>query len=297
MFIGTAMAQESPLWLRRNSISPDGKQIVFNYKGDLYVVSSDGGRARQLTSNPAYDSDPIWTPDGKNIVFSSYRERSKDIFTIPHEGGSPKRLTSHPGNETPLAVLGDGSILFKAAVQQDAAYGDFPGNAQLYIIGKDGGRPELVTSLPISEISVSSEGDIIYEDYKGYEDPYRKHHTSSVTRDIWHYAPAAGKANGSFSISPDGKFTKLTSFKGEDRDPVFAADGKTFYYLSEHDGTLNIYRSDISGKSEPVQLTFHKGNPVRYLSISNDGTLAYSFDGELYTLREGASRRNLKSKS
>ena len=294
MFIGTAMAQESPLWLRRNSISPDGKQIVFNYKGDLYVVSSDGGRARQLTSNPAYDSDPIWTPDGKNIVFSSYRERSKDIFTIPHEGGSPKRLTSHPGNETPLAVLGDGSILFKAAVQQDAAYGDFPGNAQLYIIGKDGGRPELVTSLPISEISVSSEGDIIYEDYKGYEDPYRKHHTSSVTRDIWHYAPAAGKANGSFSISPDGKFTKLTSFKGEDRDPVFAADGKTFYYLSEHDGTLNIYRSDISGKSEPVQLTFHKGNPVRYLSISNDGTLAYSFDGELYTLREGGKPEKLE---
>ena len=104
MFIGTAMAQESPLWLRRNSISPDGKQIVFNYKGDLYVVNSDGGRARQLTSNPAYESDPIWTPDGKNIVFSSYRERSKDIFTIPYEGGTPKRLTSHPGNETPLEI-------------------------------------------------------------------------------------------------------------------------------------------------------------------------------------------------
>lgn len=288
LYAGSATAQESPLWIRRNDISPDGKQIVFTYKGDLYITGIEGGRARQLTSNPAYDSDPMWTPDGKNIVFSSYRERSKDIFVIPSEGGAPKRLTSHPGNETPLAVLGDGSVLFKAAVQQDAAYGDFPGNAQLYIVGKDGGRPELVTSLPISDISVGKNGDILYEDYKGYEDPYRKHHTSSVTRDIWHYVPAAGSAKGSVpAITSEGKFTKLTSFKGEDRNPVFANDGHTFYYLSEQDGTLNIYKSDISSPESATQLTFHKGNPVRYLSVSDEGTLSYSYDGELYTLKEG----------
>lgn len=288
LYAGPAAAQESPLWLRRNDISPDGKQIVFNYKGDIYVVNSEGGRARQLTSNPAYDSDPIWTPDGKSIVFSSYRERSKDIFIMPAEGGTPVRLTTHPGNETPLAVLEDGSILFKANIQQDASYGDFPGNAQLYIIGKDGGRPEQVTSLPISEISINGNGDILYEDYKGYEDPYRKHHTSSVTRDIWHYSQASPqKKDGKISISPDGSFTKLTSFKGEDRNPVFGPDGHTYYYLSEQDGTLNIYKNTLGSQEKPVQLTFHKGNPVRYLSVSGEGTLSYSYNGELYTMKEG----------
>ena len=61
--------QESPLWLRKNDISPDGSKIAFTYKGNIYIVPTEGGRAFQLTTNPSYDSDPIWTPDGKHIVF------------------------------------------------------------------------------------------------------------------------------------------------------------------------------------------------------------------------------------
>ncbi len=290
---GPAAAQDSPLWLRRNDISPDGKHIVFNYKGNLYIVDVEGGRAEQITSNPAYDSDPMWTPDGKNIVFSSYREKSKDIYIVSAEGGIPERLTTHPANETPVAVLGDGSILFTANIQQDAQYGNYPGTAQLYRIGKDGGRPELVTSLPVSNLSVNNEGKVLYEDYKGYEDSFRKHHTSSVTRDIWIHEPAA---SGTFSITPEGRFTKLSDFAGEDRNPVFSADGNTFYFLSEKDGTINIYRSSIDKPSEQTQLTFYKGNPVRYLSIADNGILSYSYDGELYTLKEGSAPRKVEIK-
>ena len=67
----TATAQESPRWLRKNAISPDGTQVAFSYKGDIYVVGTQGGRARQVTSNPAYDSDPVWTPDGKQLYFTA----------------------------------------------------------------------------------------------------------------------------------------------------------------------------------------------------------------------------------
>ena len=290
MLAAAAEAQDSPLWLRRNEISPDGKQIVFNYKGNIYTVPAEGGKAVQVTSNPAHDTDPMWTPDGKNIVFSSYREKSKDIYIVPAEGGVPKRLTTHTGNETPKAVLADGRILFTADIQQDVKYGDFPGNAQLYIVNQEGGKPELVTSLPLSEISVNKDGKVLYEDYKGYEDPFRKHHTSSVTRDIWLYQPAA---SGEFGIDADGRFTKLSSFNGEDRDPIFAADGDTFYYLSEKDGTINIYRSSISNPDKQEQLTYYKGNPVRYLSVSDNGTLAFSYDGELYTMKEGSDPKKV----
>ena len=114
---GALAAQDSPLLLRRNDISPDGTSIVFNYKGNIYTVSSSGGQAKQITTNAAYDTDPMWTADGKEIVFASYREKGKDIYKVSAEGGVPVRLTTHPGSETPMAVLADGSILFTAYIQ------------------------------------------------------------------------------------------------------------------------------------------------------------------------------------
>ncbi len=292
---GTAIAQDSPLWLRRNDISPDGNKVVFNYKGNLYTVDTDGGDARQITSNPAYDTEPIWTPDGKSIVFASYREKGKDIFVIPAEGGTPRRVTSHPYPETPKAVLNDGSILYTANIQLDAQYGDFPGTAQLYKISAEGGRPELVTSLPVSEISVS-EGNgtynILYEDYKGYEDPFRKHHTSSVTRDIWQYTPE--KSSKKFEMTGNGTFRKVSTFNGEDRNPVFKPGTDTYYFLSEQDGTLNVYCGTLSSNEPARQITFFKGNPVRYLSIADNGTLSFSYNGELYTLKEGGEPKKIE---
>lgn len=279
-------AEDSPLWLRRNSISPDGSKIAFCFEGDVFVVSSTGGKALQITSNPAYDSDPIWTPDGKSIVFSSYREADKDIYITSAEGGTPKRITSYPGNETPLTVLDNGDIVFSANIQADAGFDGFPGaSAQIYTVSQKGGRPSQVTSLPVSALSVNKEGIVIYEDWKGYEDNFRKHHTSSVTRDIWVYRPAAGQDG--FKITGNGEFRKLSSFKGEDRNPVFASDGDTFYYLSEQDGSFNIYKSSLSAPESSTQITHMKTHPVRYISVAGDGRLSFSYNGELYTVKEG----------
>ena len=293
MLAASMSAQDSPLWLRRNAISPDGKEIAFTYKGDIYIVESEGGRARQITTNSAYDSNPFWTEDGESIIFSSYREGSKDIYRVSAKGGVPTRLTSHTGNETPVAVMPDGSVIFSAAIQQDVNYGDFPGGSQLYQIGPDGGRPEHVTSLQIGSLSVRTDKGVLYEDYKGYEDPWRKHHTSSVTRDIWMYVPSEDSSD-KLSINADGTFTKLTSFNGEDRNPVLHGDN-TLYYLSEQDGTSNVYKIEsLADKTAPKQITFYKGNPVRHLTVSRDGVLCYSYDGELYTLKPGSEPAKVK---
>lgn len=285
---GLATAQETPKWVRKNCISPDGTKIAFSYKGDIFVVPATGGRALQITTNEAFDSSPMWTADSKKIVFTSYREKSRDIFITSCEGGAPKRLTFHPGHETLQAVLPDGKILFTANIQQNVNFDGFPGDAQLYYTDTTGARPVQVTSLPIGAISVNKDGAILYEDIKGYEDPLRKHHTSSVTRDIWSYTSNGNEAGKAISINANGTFKKLSDYKGEDRNPVFAADGNTFYYLSERDGkAMNIYKSSLANPSKSEQLTFETKNPVRYISVANDGTLAYSYNGELYTIREG----------
>lgn len=291
---GVAASAQHPSWIRRNSISPDGSTIAFSYKGDIWTVPVSGGHAVQITSNQAYDSEPMWTRDGRQIVFSSYRELSKDLYITSTDGGLPVRLTSLPGNETPLAVLPDGGILFTTYYGDilSDSYGDFPGSSQLYITDIRGAAPRLVTSLPVMSLSVSGDGVVLYEDYKGYEDALRKHHTSSVTRDIWKYVP---DSRTDFSISPDGTFTRISDYGGEDRCPVFAADGDTFYYLSERDGkTSNVFRSSISDPSVSVQLTFETKNPVRFLSVADNGTLAYSLNGDLYTLREGSEPRKVE---
>ena len=90
---GTSIAQESPLWMRHCALSPDGTTIAFTYKGDIYTVPSTGGRATQITTNPAFDTEPVWSPDSKQIAFASDRMGSLDVFVVSSEGGAPQRLT------------------------------------------------------------------------------------------------------------------------------------------------------------------------------------------------------------
>jgi Tol biopolymer transport system component len=94
-------SQENTSWLRYPSISPDGKTIVFTYKGDLYKVASSGGRALPLTFHEAEDFMPVWSHDGKSIAFASDRYGNFDIFLMAADGGEAKRLTYHSGSEYP----------------------------------------------------------------------------------------------------------------------------------------------------------------------------------------------------
>ena len=86
--VGVA-AQENPLWMRHNAISPDGTVIAFSYKGDIFTVPVSGGKATQLTTNAAQDSYPVWSPDSKQIVFASAREGGYDLYIMSRDGGTP----------------------------------------------------------------------------------------------------------------------------------------------------------------------------------------------------------------
>ena len=86
---------QSPSWLRYPSISPDGKTIVFTYKGDLYKVAATGGTATPLTMHEAHDFMPVWSNDGKTIAFASDRYGNFDVYTISINGGEAKRITYH----------------------------------------------------------------------------------------------------------------------------------------------------------------------------------------------------------
>lgn len=267
-----AQAQDNPLWMRHPAISPDGKTIAFSYQGDIFTVPSSGGTAKQITSNAAFDSYPVWSPDGNHIAFASNREGSIDVWVMDANGGIPKRVTTNSGNEYPLRWKDNYTIMFKASIMPTAKSIIFAGSyPQVYTVGMDGGRPKLFSDITMDALDINASGDVIYIDRKGYEDEWRKHHRSPITRDVW--------------LKSGDSFRKLTTFDGEDRDPVWSADGKSFYYLSEQSGTLNVYHRTLDGKE--TQITNHEKNPVRFLSAASDGTLCYGYDGEIYTVRNG----------
>ena len=272
-----AYAADDAAWMRYPAISPDGTQIAFSFKGDIYTVATNGGRANQITTNPAHDTRPIWSPDGKQIAFASDRLGGMDIYLVDKEGGIPTRLTTHSGNETPLAFKDNAHILFQANIlpatdDMQFASAQFP---QVYEVSTAGGRPVMFSSMPMEDISLSADGKtLLYHDKKGYEDAWRKHHTSSITRDVW-----------MCNLQGERSYKKLSTFNGEDRNPVWAS-ADTYYYLSEQNGSFNIYKANVNG-GKPVQITRHEKHPVRFLTRAANGTLCYGYDGGIYTLKEG----------
>lgn len=270
-----------PLWMRYPVISPDGKEIAFAYKGDIYKVSSAGGLAERLTSHPAYDFAPVWSPDSRQIAFASARNGNFDVFLMPAEGGEPKRLTTYSGKEIPYAFTPDGKyIVYAAQIQDPAQSALFPKAflTELYKVSLKGGRPEQLLATAAENVNFTRSGEsFVYENVKGSENAWRKHHTSSVTRDIILYDMKSGK------------HTFLVQRAGEDRNPMFAPGDKEIYFLSERDGSFNIYTLPLAHPEEVKQLTFFKKNPVRFLSVSGDGTLCFGYEGEIY-LKKGAAQ-------
>jgi tricorn protease len=283
---GAAVAQTAPNWLRYPAISPDGSQIAFTYKGDLYLVPSTGGKASQLTFHEAHDFKPVWSTDGKQIAFASDRYGNFDIFIMDATGGEATRLTYHSADEMPFDFSADSQkVIFGAARMDDAAHRQYPTASQpeLYQVAKGGGRIDQVWTIPAEYVQTSKDGSkMIYHDKKGGENEWRKHHQSAIARDIWMYDAAKNE------------HTMLTKFYGEDRNPVFSPDESEIFYLSEASGTFNVHAMPVANPANSQALTDFSGFPVRFLSIADNGLMSFSYDGELYTLRKGDQPKKLE---
>jgi Tol biopolymer transport system component len=261
--------------MRRPAISPDGQWIAFEYQGDLFKVPAKGGRAIALTSTSAYENNPVWSRDGSKIAFASDQYGDFDVYVMSADGGPAKRLTFNSAKDVPLAFNNDDqNVLFGTARNDIYTSVRFPIPSlfmKLYRVPVKGGRSVMINSAGMDHISLSADGTtIIFQNRKGYESPQRKHEHASVTPDIWTYNL---KTN---------KYKQLTTYNGDNLEPVWDKNG-VYYFLSDRGGNLNVYKASVNSSTKPEAITHFKKNPVRGLSIANDGTLAFAQGGEIYT--------------
>ena len=243
-----------------------------------------GGRATRVTATDAYEATPVWSPDSRRIAYATDRNGNFDIYIMNADGSAPQRLTRNSAAEIPESFSPDGrSVLFSASIQDPVQSAMFPSGrmTELYSVPADGdGAPVQVLGTPARFVSWMPGGkQFLYQDVKGFEDEWRKHHTSSVTRDVWLYDTATGA------------HTNLTARGGEDTNPVAGAADGEFFFLSERDGkTVNVFRATVADPAAALAVTDFKTHPVRFLSRAADGRIAFTYDGELYTLAPGAKK-------
>ncbi len=264
-----AYAEEGRL-MRFPDIHKD--KVVFVYAGNLWLVSSQGGVARKLTSHPGAELFPKFSPDGKFIAFTGAYDGNADVYVIPTDGGEPRRLTYHPGarpssggvqiDDWVLDWYPNGkAILFRSSRES------FP-TSKLFHIGIAGGFPEALKLPEAGMASFSPDGKKIAYNRKSREFRTWKRYKGGTAQDIWLY-----------DLKTDA-IERITDWEGTDNVPMWS--GSKIYFTSDRDHTLNIYCYDLTTKSTR-KITNHEEYDVKWPGLGLDA-IVYENGGYLYVL-------------
>lgn len=253
--ISTAAARE-PIRLPNNpALSPDGKQLAFDWNGDVWIAPSSGGEARQLTAHSGKDAQPKFSPDGREIAFISDREGSAQAFVVSVQGGAPRQATFHTGGYALQEYAPDGNLLVKATRDYFWRHGE-----RFFMIPREGRAAEA----PIfddygSDGTLSADGSKLLFTREG-EAWWRKGYTGSRVTQVWLHDR---KSNA---------FTKVLHQEYGCRWPMWKPDGSGFWYVGEHAKGSNLCEYDFHSKyTKP--LTRFKADSVVFPSVARNGSL------------------------
>jgi Tol biopolymer transport system component/C-terminal processing protease CtpA/Prc len=258
------------------AISPDRSEIAVVSGGDIWTVPAAGGDARLLVSHEATESRPLYSPDGARLAFISDRTGGGDIYVLSLKSGVLKQVTSDDGLERLDAWSRDGKWLYFSSTGRDVA-----GMNDLYRVRPEGGTPMLVSADRYTAeffAAPSPDGQKVAFSARGNSAGqwWRKGHSHLDESELWllHDAVDSNAA---------ARYERLTERGAKQMWPMWSADGKSLFYMSDRSGAQNIWTLPIGGVAKPV--TKFTNGRVLWPTISYDGrTIVFERDFEIWKL-------------
>jgi len=257
-------------------ISPDHSEIAFASGGDIWTVPVSGGVARLLVSNPANESRPLYSPDGRRLAFISTRTGAGDIYILTFATGDLRRLTFDDLPDQLDSWSPDGKWVYFSTSSREIA-----GMNDVYRVGAEGGTP-----MPVSADRYANEywaapapnGGAIAITARGTTSGqwWRNGRSHLDESEIWILRDASAM-----------RYERVSAGKSKDTWPMWTPDGRTLYYVSDRDGPQNIVRRSVGG--EPAAVTKFTSGRVLWPTISTDGRMiAFERDFGIWTLDTGS---------
>jgi gamma-glutamyltranspeptidase / glutathione hydrolase len=256
LFLQSATAEPSAA--ARNPVYAHDGRMAVSVQGDLWIVSP-GGEWSRLTSGPAWDREPAWTPDGSAIVFSSDRSGKFEIYKIAAQAGGaagePQQLTTSALSDEQPIVARDGRVIFvrgrlgaatlwvRDASGAESAFAKDQAAVQWPAISADGAHVAYVTlagnthTLHVRSIDDSRDSVVL-------ADSRIEHPAWSPSGDRISWT-ASGPRGGVFVTPLDGRYSNFVSARHA--ESAWNPDGKTIALadIPAGDVTANIgYNGD-----------------------------------------------------
>ena len=270
-----AQGADSVRLATRPALSPDGKQLVFSWRGDLWQVDSTGGVAKRLTVHPKNDTMPTFSPDGKRLAFISTRTGSPQVYLMDLPGGVPQQKTFHSEGCVLEDWYPDGRGLL---INAERDYFWKHGERFFKIDADRRAAPQLLFDGYGDDGRLSPDGTKLLFTREG-EKPWRVGYHGTRAAQVWLYD------------IPSGKFTKLMNDPTGARDARWTPDGKGFYFTSERAGSRNLFHFDLATK-EVRQLTHMDDSPIMTPCVSRDGsTIVFVHLFDLYRFVPGKGQQ------
>ena len=250
------------------TITPDSKTLVFAWAGDIWTSSLQGGKASRLTYHPAPDDTPKVSRDGNFVFFNSDRTGSKQVFRIPIQGGTPDQITFHSEGSSLEDLHPTKPVILVRG------YRDHSGRRPYRLIEKNlnpNEDEEIIFDANARYGRYSPDGKKLLIVRDGAP-TYRKGYEGAQASRLWLY---------DFTKKT---FTEPVKDKTGCRYPIWAPDGKSFYYVTSRSGAYNIWQHQFDKQCDR-QITQYTDDSVFAPAISTDGkTIVYRHLLDLHTI-------------